>query len=377
MILNRKIIIILALLSILLIIPASFAEEDIDACESQEISDSEIVTLETGDVTNTLSEKSSIVYVNSSASSTGSGTASNPVKTIQEGLNLVDDGGTIYLTGKFIGDGNSNITLKSVPDKITFIGVGDATIDGDHANTFAVVNNGTYTFRDLVFANHYKTGNEDEFGGVICNEKGKLSFYSCTFENNTVYGVNNANGGAIDSARELNVIDCVFKNNTADNSNSSGYRKNAADGGAISNIGQLYISNTAFNGNTALRNGGALRIQESKSVIIRNCNFTDNRAAYHLSGGSFGGAIYTWDCGMNIYNSIFKNNRVYAVSGSGAQGGAISSDRSSDKINIQSCQFINNTASGTTTVSGQCFYFGSVDVDMNYCTIDTGLYSAS
>lgn len=189
--------------------------------------------------------------------------------------------------------------------------------------------------------------------------------------------MNTGNGGAIDNAGQLTIVGCSFVNNKADNSNSSGFRKNAADGGAISNVGELYISDTSFTSNKALRNGGALRIQESRSTIIRNCNFTNNLAAYHLSGGSFGGAIYSWDCGMSIYNSIFKDNRVYAVSGSGAQGGAISSDRSSDNINIRSCQFINNTADGTTTVSGQCFYFGSVDVDMNYCTIDTGLYSAS
>ena len=377
MILNRKIFIILALLSVLLIIPASFAAQDIDAGKSGELNSGESVTLEISDMTDELNEKSSIVYVNSTGSSTGSGTADDPVKSLQEGLNLVIDGGSIYLTGKFSGEGNCNITLDSTPDRITFIGVGDAAIDGMHTNTFASITKGTYTFNNIAFINHYKTGEEIEFGGVIYNEEGKLTFNNCLFENNTVYGINKGNGGAIDNSGELTLKNCIFINNTADNSNSSGFRKHAADGGAISNLGDLYIYDSSFNSNNALRNGGAIRTEGKSTAVIENCSFTGNLAAYHLSGGSFGGAIYSWECGMSITNTIFENNRVVGISGSGAQGGAISSDRSSDKITIRSCQFINNTADGTTTISGQCIYFGSVNVDMNYCTIDTGIYSAS
>lgn len=373
MILNKKILTILALLSILLIIPASFASQDINASESEEIASESV----TSDMTNMLNEKNDVVYVNSTGSSEGSGTADNPVKTIQEGLNLVNDGGTLYLTGKFIGEGNCNITLDSTPDRITFIGIEDAAIDGNHENTFAIINTGTYTFNNIAFVNHYKTGDDEQFGGAFYSEEGKLTFNSCLFENNTVYGVNKGNGGAIDSSGELTINNCIFINNTADNSNSSGFRKNAADGGAISNLGKLYIYNSNFTGNNALRNGGAIRTEGRFTTVIKNCNFKNNIAAYHLSGGSFGGAIYSWECGMDISNTIFENNKVIGISGSGAQGGAISSDRSSSKINIQSCQFINNTADGTTTILGQCIYFGSVSVSMNYCTIDTGIYSAS
>ena len=377
MILNKKIIIILVLLSLILTIPVSFASQDINASESEEISISKSVTLETSDMTNMLNEKNDVVYVNSTGSNEGSGTADNPVKTIQDALNLVNDGGTIYLTGKFSGEGNYNITLDSTPDRINFIGVEDATIDGNYSNSFATINTGTYTFSNIAFINHYKTGDDEQFGGVFYSEEGKLTFNSCLFENNTVYGVNKGNGGAIDSSGELTITNCIFINNTADNSNSSGFRKNAADGGAISNMGKLYLYDSSFIENNALRNGGAIRTEGRFTSVIKNCNFKSNIAAYHLSGGSFGGAIYSWECGMDISNCIFENNKVIGISGSGAQGGAISSDRSSSKINIQSCQFINNTADGTTTVLGQCIYFGSVSVTMNYCTIDTSIYSAS
>ena len=77
---------------------------------------------------------------------------------------------------------------------------------------------------------------------------------------------------------------------------------------------------------------------------------------------------------MDIYGTTFKNNRVYDISGYGAQGGAISYDRSSGKMNIQSCEFINNTAEGVGLVSGQSIFIGG-SANINYCVIDTSIYS--
>lgn len=96
-----------------------------------------------------------------------------------------------------------------------------------------------------------------------------------------------------------------------------------------------------------------------------------------MSGGSFGGAIYTWNCGLDLYDSTFKNNRIYDASGYGAQGGAISCDRGTKSINIYNCEFVNNTAGGVGSVSGQSIYWGSVDANINYCAIDTSIYSAT
>ena len=80
---------------------------------------------------------------------------------------------------------------------------------------------------------------------------------------------------------------------------------------------------------------------------------------------------------MELYNSIFKENRVYDASGYGAHGGAISLNRASGDINILYCQFINNTADGIKTVDGQSIYFDSVEANVNYCTIDTSIYCGS
>ena len=372
MILNRKTISLLIVISLFLIIPASFAS---DINETADISSNN------NDVLSDANEpilSSDVVYVNASGGSDeGAGTSENPVSTIKQGLDLVNDGGTIYLTGEFTGDGNSNITLKGTPKMVTFIGSGNTIINGNHTNTFAFITNGEYTFNNISFINHYKEGDDDKFGGVIQNQKGKLTFTDCLFENNSVSGINLANGGALDSSGEMTITNCVFKNNTVYVSNSSGFRKNAADGGAISNLGTMHLYNSTFIENKAMRNGGAIRTQDAAKNYIDNCSFIGNVAEYHLSGGSWGGAIYTWDCSLEVTNSTFKNNRIYDASGYGAHGGAISANGGGYLLKILYCEFINNTADGIMTVDGQSLYLGGVVADVNYCTIDTGIYSGS
>ncbi len=373
---NMKVIALLIAICIMLILPASFASDEIALNQSETLSLENDLTLNTQDSVDTISDGQSTIYVNSTyegGDSTGS--ADKPVRTIAEGLNLVSDDGTLYLTGRFTGDGNSNITLDKTPNNIKFIGIGDTAIDGNHTTSFIVINEGTYSFSNISFINNLKN-EEDQFGGVICNVLGDVTFENCLFENNSVSGVNKSNGGAIDNSGKLTIRDCKFINNSAVNTNSSGFRKNAADGGAISNLGNMYIYNTLFKQNRALRNGGAIRTQDRATAYIENCEFDGNVAAYHESGGTFGGALYAWDCSMDIYRTTFKNNRVIDISGYGAQGGAISFDRSSGKMNIQSCEFINNTAQGVGLVSGQSIFTGG-SASINYCTIDTSIYSGS
>ena len=363
--LNKKILTLFLALILLLVIPISFANEDIGLNESQEISISDNPEI--------LQEKYDTVYVDASYSGQDSG---NTVKNISEGLNRVNDGGTIYLNGDLSGQGNTNITLDSQPNNINFIGI-DAKIDGQSANSFMVIKSGKYSFKDISFVNNYKN-DQEAYGGVIENINGRLTITNCLFEDNVLIGVNRANGGAIDNSNGYVTIEnCTFINNSVSVTNSSGNRKNAADGGAISNLGDLYIYNTNFTSNKALRNGGAIRTQDGGHARINNCSFTNNIAAYHLSGGSFGGAIYSWDCPLDVSYCIFKNNKVIDSSGYGAQGGAISSDRGAGKINILYSQFINNTAEGKSIISGQSIYFGSSDANVNYCYIDTSIYSAS
>lgn len=362
---TRNLMVLFAIMSILFIIPASFAGENNTISE---ISDEQLKSID-----------NNAVYVSeNTGSGNATGSADDPVSSIGEGLSRVEDGGTIYLNGTFTKDGNFNLTLNATPDKITFTGIGNAVIDGNLTKSFALVEKGEYTFNHISFINNYKTGDDEVFGGAFQNLKGKLTFNDCIFENNIVLGVNKGHGGAIDNAGELIIKNCTFTNNIANVTNSSGFRKNSGDGGAISDMGSLYVSDTNFIENKALRNGGAIRTEDTtQPATIRNCIFEGNTGGGHLSGGSYGGAIYTWDCGLNVYNSIFKNNRIYDVSGYGGRGGAISLNRGTEDMTILYCQFINNTAGGKNTFDGQSICFDGVKARFNYCTLDTSIYSSS
>lgn len=145
-----------------MIIPASFASDDIAINSSQDLSicDESIDFTLTDDAS-----QGNAIYVDSSrGTDNGTGSEDNPVKTIEDGLNLVKTNGTLYLTGEFSGKGNTNLTLNGSIDNVNFIGANDATINGNFTTSFILIENGTYTFNKISFINHFKTEDENTFG---------------------------------------------------------------------------------------------------------------------------------------------------------------------------------------------------------------------
>ena len=158
-------------LAIFLIMQTTFASEDIIVNQSQELSvDNNQETIEINRDANLLNEKPTTVYVDASAgSSEGKGTADDPIKSISDALRIINNEGTIYLTGNFKGEENSNIILSNYTTRLSFIGVGQAIIDGDNTNTFATVNSGTYSFSNISFVNHFKSESEEAVFPTIDN----------------------------------------------------------------------------------------------------------------------------------------------------------------------------------------------------------------
>ena len=377
--LNTKILALFLVISLFLIIPASFASEDIALDESPDVSldeETAVPTLEASEPAEIVAENNAI-YVNAeNGTDDGTGTADSPVKTINKGIGLSTNGGTIYLSGTFTGTGNLGLTLTG--KQLTFTGLESAVVDGESSNSFAIVSSGTYTFNNITFINNYKTSSDRAFGGVFENS-GTLNFNNCWFENNIVKGQNRGNGGVIDNneGATVTVRNSTFIENYAQVIDSAGNRKNAADGGAISNLGTVYVYDTSFIRNNAMRNGGAIRSQDGAKTYITNCVFDENIAAYHQSGGTYGGAVYTWDIeALEIINSSFTNNRICEEKGNTAMGGAIACIRGGGDITIEGCEFINNTASGKGTTSGQSVYV-EVPSTINYCAFDTSIYVAT
>ncbi len=246
----------------------------------------------------------------------------------------------------FAGNGNRILTIGNVQ-----VTINDIQFKGGAADYGgAIVNSGTLTLN-----NDFFTGNTaSKYGGAI-NNNNVLTVNNCLFTGNTapgVFEIGYGSGSSILNNREctLTVNNSTFTGNTAGSygvifqlgngiiSNSYFANNIAGEGAAIftSSGGNSQIINDVFEnnkaisgaggaldnyhaistvtgckfiGNSALRVGGAIyndgqdvvNLTQS-SFIVKNCTFTNNKAA------SGGGAIMTYAGTATVSGSTFNGN---------------------------------------------------------------------
>jgi parallel beta-helix repeat protein len=312
-----------------------------------------------------------IWYVDSSLASSGDGSSwDEAFNTIQEAVDMARNVDEIWIKkgiyipssdimdekaantyGGFAGwetkrsqrDIGNNITTIDMSN--SSIGVwADITIDGFtfiNANTdYAIkINESNPTIQNCTFSGNSRgalyisgnssptisncnfTENSAEFGGAIFIGLSSPKIANCTFSENDA-----SNGGAIyNLASDTTITDCEFTKNTA------------RGGGAICNnrrgtvSGTVIITNCNFSENKASSEGGAMYNFESEPTIT-NCIFLRNNAL-----GKWGGAIRNWytSSRLTIANCIFAENHA-------ENGGAVSNENSSPTIT--NCTFTKNRA---------------------------------
>ena len=175
-------------------------------------------------------------------------------------------------------------------------------------------------------------------GGVILMQESQGSFENCTFERNSVKSSLQKYdfGGAICALgnSHLTMHQCIFKENTA-----------TFVGGAIAiQVSQSLIESCIFERNKVnsiqqYTRGGAIRaFGAGTNITIKQCLFKENAVNYN------GGAInIEFSQSLLLKNSTFVRNTVNTLKGNGSAGGAIASIRTSD-ITVQQCLFKENTA---------------------------------
>ncbi|MBR6023618.1 MAG: Ig-like domain repeat protein [Methanobrevibacter sp.] len=195
-----------------------------------------------------------------------------------------------------------------------------------------------------IYSNNDLTVENSIFRNNTCGVSGwgKVIVKKSTFINNDAYPDNRGDGGAISSAGETKIEDCIFIGN-------NGYR-----GGAILLNGGSEIYNCKFINNTASF-GGAVYLSSDSEVSLTNSNFTHNSAgvagAIYLKGqnhvfhslnfvensASYGGALYYHECVNTIINecNFIKNH-------ANSYGGAIG-DFDYAFNYIDNCYFVNNS----------------------------------
>jgi len=170
------------------------------------------------------------------------------------------------------------------------------------------------------------SGNIAEYGGAMRCDLSSPIIRNCLFENNEAkldFGsdvIVGGRGGAIsckysspyiDTSKFINnssnwggAVECYFSSPRFYNCNFSSnnalpYSITAGEGGAIYYEGysdsEIYLTN--FSSNTAARSGGAVSSNYQFSLIMENCNITNNSA-----GSGYGGGV----CVTNG-NPVFKN----------------------------------------------------------------------
>lgn len=152
-------------------------------------------------------------------------------------------------------------------------------------------------FKSCVFINNSATAGD---GGAIHSDSSStnLKFVKCTFTGNYVTGGKERRyGGAIRSNGIVNIDNCTFISNWAENYGGAVYTEKVNE---IKN--SVFISNQAKNGQK--RDGGAIYINKACTVNINGCYFEVN------SGPERGGAIYTdsQDAHLRIANNAFVDN---------------------------------------------------------------------
>ena len=195
-------------------------------------------------------------------------------------------------------------------------------------------------------------------GGALLLYNANHTVESCRFINNNATGTgDNDGGGAIytgSNARNTNVYDCTFINNTAPHFGGAIYSQgtnltiggcdfveNKAptnDGGAIyvNNISSI-ISNCSFIENSANHGGAIYYTNKAVNNTLSNCNFTNNNATDEINGLT-GGALYINQAvNTTISNCSFINNTAAHC------GGAIASTHING-LTVEKCNFIENKA---------------------------------
>ena len=234
---------------------------------------------------------------------------------------------------------------------------------GDNITQYTInVKNGEYKFEDEIKSEattdtRYITLNGENISQTIFdgsnttrlfnlnNTKQVIKFNNITFKNG-----HSTEGGAIRANSTTILNNTQFINNNVFNTNAS------ANGGAIKINYNTQIYNSKFINNTATSTAGYAcggAIYTGQNTTIYNCDFINNSVmdlepiSYYSSGK--GGAIYSYGSStkttFNITFCEFRNNKANSTlpSSSKGAGGAIS-DTAYGALNINNCNFFNNSA---------------------------------
>ena len=233
-----------------------------------------------------------------------------PTTTTNDGFGIMDyRGGGLYVASA------TQISSCMFRDNISAF----------HSNTSGTVGIGMYAASKVnvsVENTTFRNNKGGSCGGAVYAQ-GTSVFRNTLFEGNS-----STHSGAVHNGGNINVEDCVFRENSA----TSGFA------GALRHQGsRATLSETSFIRNTSGNHGGAIQNNRAQ-MTVSNCSFESNTST------SDGGAIANWGGGeMTVSSSTFKANS--AVNGGSVTNMVNASSDSPSELILSKCTFIGNEQS--------------------------------
>ena len=301
----------------------------------------------------------------------------NSFADLQKEIGNTKENGTLNLDKDYAWSPADSKDPIAIDKSITINGNGHIIDAQKQTGIFKTSGLTNIVLNNIIFIN----ANSSEYGGVIQfgswddENGGNCSVNNCIFINCSA----GEEGCAFYiSSGDCHAVNCSFINCSAD-----------GDGGAIYMYNSLFIDNCKFDNCSSGNSGGDIYCSafwDSANITVINSNFTNSHSAYgggsiyidydadendycHIDNCNFnncssddnGGAIYWLFKSNNNYlnNSNFTN---CFAKGRYIYGGAIYCKDGIGELDINSCNFINNTAFGEDdNAYGGAIYFEGCD----------------
>jgi len=228
--------------------------------------------------------------------------------TIQEGINVANDGDTVLVAdGTYTGENNKNLSWDGNEKHIVVKsgnGAESCIIDCENNGRGFDFANTNQNANDIVSGFTIRNGYAEQGGAIICIGSAPL-IANCLFVNNTASAWENAIGGAVYfQSSYININYCRFISNES-------YTYWGGDGGAIGcEFSTGIISNCLIAENRGVGSesgpmGGGLYCNYSNLELLNNTIAKNTVSSFF---GGFGGGIASINSNIQIRNSILWRN---------------------------------------------------------------------
>ena len=237
------------------------------------------------------------VYVSTEGSDqSGDGSEERPYQTIQKGINVVPDDGTVLvMPGVYSGSGNFDLDTKGKAITVASL-EGPDTCTIDCQGSAEITRRGFYIRRgegdDTIIEGFTIAGGYANVGGgIFCSDGSSPTIKGCVVKGNTS---RYSGGGIRCNDSSPTIVDCIVSDNTAEMTGGGIFCDGASS--------PLIIYGT-LTGNFAQGCGGAIYCFTGSSPDIVNCVIAGN------STNSCGGGIYCATGSLaNIINCTISSN---------------------------------------------------------------------